>query len=402
MTDDFADDLPEDDGISLLDIMQTLADNARLLIVGPLIAGLLALGVSFLFAPNYVAETNIMIPQQQGGVTAALAQLKLGALADMAGATGLKSPSEMYVGLLKSRTIADRMIDRFSMMNAPGVKTHEDAREMLARISGFVARRDGQITIGAVSRIPGLSAAVANAYVEELSALTARLAVTDAQKRRLFLEKELARAKENLVLAEIALGGANVSGNLLKFNPVAMGQGLATLKTQIMAKEVQLSSMRGVLTENSPGFRQAQRELAALRAQLDTFERTPPSSGNAEYIRRYRDFKYSEAVFEQFARQYELAKVDEASEGAVIQVVDVALPPEETSNMHKALVAILGWLVVGIVLLLFVFVRRALRNAKQNLETAAKLAAVRAGFGRALKPKFFWRRQVKVERNPAD
>ena len=401
----YPEDLSEDnDGINLLDILQTLAENARLLIVGPLIVGLVALGMSFLFAPNYVAETNVMIPQQQqGGVAAALAQMQLGALAGLAGGGGgLKSPSEMYIGLLKSRTIADRMIDRFNIMKAPGVKTREDAREILARISGMTARRDGQITIGVASRVPGLSAAVANAYVEELTALTARLAVTDAQKRRLFLEKELTRAKENLVRAEIALGGVGVSENVLKFNPSAMGQGLATLKAEIMAKEVQLSSMRGVLTENNPNFRQAQRELAALRAQLGKFEHAEPASGNAEYIRLYRDFKYYEVLFEQISKQYELAKVDESSEGAVIQVVDVALPPEETSNMHKALVAFLAWLAAGVVLVLFVFVRRALRNANQNPESAAKLAAVRAGFGRQLKPQYFWRRQASADRNPAD
>jgi len=386
----------EDDGIKLLDILQTLAENARLLIFGPLIVGLVALGVSFLFKPTYVAMTTIMTPQQQqGAASAALAQL--GALAGVAG-TSLKSPADMYIGLLKSRSIADRMVDRFNMMTIPGVETREDAREILDRITGISVGRDGLITIGVASRVPQLSAATANAYVEELSVLTARLAVTEAQQRRLYLEKELTKAKENLARAEIALGGVGVGENVLKFNPLAVGEGLAKLKAQVVAKEVQLSSMRSVYTESSPNYRQAQQELAALRAQVGKFEHPQPTDGNAEYINRYRDFKYSETLFEQLARQYELAKIDESSEGAVIQVVDVAVPPERKDNMSKALIAILATLIAGLGLLVFVFARRSLRNAGQNPETAAKLAAIRAGFGRVLKP---WRRQANADQNPA-
>jgi tyrosine-protein kinase Etk/Wzc len=395
MNENHTSDLPEDEeGINLLDILQTLAENARLLVFGPIIVGLIALGVSFSFKPFYVAETSIMTPQQQSGAAAALAQL--GALAGMAGAVGgLKSPADMYIGLLKSRTVADRMINRFGMMKIEGVKTREDARDILTRITGGEARKDGQITLKVAANDPGLAAAMANAYVEELASLTSRLAVTEAQKRRQFLEKELAKAKQNLIKAEIALGGVGVSENTLKFNPEAMGQGLATLKAQITARELQLSSMRGVLTENSPDFRQAQRELAALRGQLGKFENTEPTGGNAEYINRYRDFKYNEVLFEQLAKQFELAKIDESSDGAVIQVVDVAVPPERKSNTPKSKTAILATLAAGFVLLVFVFVRRALKNTNQNPENAAKLAAIRAGFLRVLMP---WRRPAKAGR----
>lgn len=395
----FPEDLSEEgDGIELLDIVQTLAENARLLIFGPILVGLIALGVSFLFKPSYVAKTSIMTPQQQQG-TAAAALAQLSALTGGAGAgAGIKSPAELYIGLLKSRTVADRMVDRFNIMKAPGVETREDAREILERITGITAGRDGLITIGVISRVPQLSAAVANAYVEELSSLTSRLAVTEAQQRRQFLEKEVAKVKENLVRSEIALGAVSVGENVLKFNPMAMGEGLATLKAQVMAKEVQLSSMRGVFTENSPNFRQTQLELAALRAQVGKFEHASPTGDNAEYISRFRDFKYNEALFEQLSKQYELAKIDESREGAVIQVVDVAIPPERKSNMSKALIAILATLAAGFVLLVFVFARRALRNARQNPESATKLAAIRGGFGRVLKP---WRRYGSADRKPA-
>lgn len=390
MNENTAAEIPEENGNKLLDILQTLAENARLLVFGPIIVGLAAFGLSFLSTPQYVAATTILLPQQQPSAAAALSQL--GAMAGMVGAAaGLKNPAEMYVGLLNSRTLSDRMVDRFGMMNIKGVKTREDARKILARISRMVPRRDGLITIAVGSPSPQLSAAMANAYVEELSSLTSRLAVTEAQQRRQFLEKEMIKAKDNLVKAEIALGGVGVSESTLKFNPVAMGQGLATLKAQIVAKEVQLSSMRGYLTENSPNVRQAQQELAALRAQLGKLEHAAPKGEDAEYVSRYREFKYNEVLFEQLAKQYEMARIDEAREGAVIQVVDVAVPPQRKANRSKALIAGLAWLLAGFVLLAFVFVRRALKTNDQSPETAARLAAIRAGFGRLLKP---WRRHA--------
>jgi uncharacterized protein involved in exopolysaccharide biosynthesis len=353
--------------------------------------------MTFLLKPTYIGVTSIMTPQQQQGAAAAV-MAQLGALAGLAGGGGApKSPAELYIGLLKSRTIADRMVDRFSLMNLPKIETREDAREVLENVTGISAGRDGLITIQVVSKIPQLSAAMANAYVEELASLTDRLAVTEAQRRRQFLEKEVAKTKENLAKAEVALGRAGISENTLKFNPVTMGQGIATLKAQIMAKELQLTSMRGYLTENNLDFRLARQELAALRAQVGKYETTQPTGENAEYINLYREFKYQEVLFEQISKQYELAKIDELREGAVIQIVDVAVPPERNERMAKPLVALLAALATGFVLLPFVFIRSALKNVRQDPESASKLDAVRTGFGRVLKP---WRRQA-VGRHPA-
>ena len=401
MNENYTSDLPEEDGIKLLDVLQILAENARLLIFGPIIVALLALGWSFLSTPSYMATTTIMTPQQsQGGAAAALAQLS--ALAGMAGMGGAGSApgsaAATHIGLLNSRSVADRMVDRFALMKAKKVKTREDAREILERITRVTPRKDGLITIAVVTFNPKLSAAMANTYVEELSLLSDRLAVTEAQKRRQFLEKELTKVKENLAKAEVALGGAGISENTLKFNPVTMGQGIATLTAQIMAKELQLTSMRGYLTVNSPSFRLARQELAALRAQLGKYENTQPAGDNAEYVNRYREFKYQEVLFEQLSKQYELAKLDELRDG-LIQVVDVAVPPTRKSNLHKGIIVSVAWLAAGLVLLIFVFVRHALKRADQDPDNARKLAAIRAGFGRVFKP---WRRYAAPVTPPAD
>lgn len=373
----------QDDEISLLDLVQVVAENARLLILGPLVVGLVALGWAYTITPTFTATTTILPPQQQSSASAALAQL--GALAGLAGAAGgAKSPADMYMGLFKSRSVADRMIDRFELMETYGAEYRESARNSLAGQSQFIIGKDGMITIAVVDKDPKRAAAMANAYVDELAKVSGGLAMTEAQQRRQFLEKELAKAKANLVRAEVALGGTGVSESLLKFNPVAMGEGLASLKAQVVAKEIQLASMRSFLTTSSPDFNRARQELAALREQLAKAEHPPAAGANAEYVNRYRDFKYTEVLFEQLAKQYELAKIDESREGGLIQVVDVAEPPAFKTNPKKALIAIQATLVTGFILVLFVFVRRALRNA--DAESAAKLATIRSSLRRALRP----------------
>ena len=164
---------------------------------------------------------------------------------------------------------------------------------------------------------------------------------------------------------------------------------VAGLQAAVTAQEVKLGAMRGYLAETAPDFKQAMNELANLRAQLGKQEKDSPATGGSattegDYITKYREFKYQETLFELFSKQFELAKVDEAREGAVIQVLDAAQPPERKSKPKEALIAIIATLAGGFALFLLVFVRQAIRNSSQNLESAMKLASIKASWRRAL------------------
>ncbi len=373
---------PDDEEISLLDLLQVVAENLRLLILGPLAAGVLALAITFAIAPTFTATTKFMPPQQQQSGAAAMLS-SLGALGGLAGAaTGIKNPADQYVAFMKSRSVLDVMVDRFKLMDRYESKFREDARKELEKNSIIASGKDGLITIDVDDVDPQVAAQIANAYVEELGHLLNRLAVTEAQQRRLFFEKQLGSAKDNLVKSEQALKASGVNSSALKASPIAAVEGLAKLKAAITAQEVKLASMRGYLAESAPDFKQAQTELFAMRSQMARAEQEEPAAGakgaDSDYIAKYRDFKYHETLFELFAKQYEMARVDESREGAVIQVVDVAQPPERKSKPKKANIALMTTLAAGFALLLFIFIRQAWRNASANPETAVKLAALRA------------------------
>jgi tyrosine-protein kinase Etk/Wzc len=356
----------DNDEISLIDLLQVILDNLKLLILVPLAAGLVALGITYLIPPTFTATTKFMPPQQQQSAAAAMLQ-NLGALGGLAGATGpLKNPADQYVALVKSRTVQDALIDRFKLGERYDEAFKQDARKQLEKNTVVVSGKDGLITIDLDDKDPAVAAQIANAYVEELGKLLNRLAITEAQQRRVFFEKQLLAAKDNLVKAELGLKSSGVNSSALKASPQAAVEGLARLKASIAVQEVKLASMRGYLTESAPDFKQAQTELFALRGQLSRAEKEEPvSNTDSDYITRFREFKYNETLFELFAKQYEMARVDESREGAVIQVVDMAVVPELKSKPKRWIISAIAIASSLIALLIFIVIRNSIRNSRR-------------------------------------
>ena len=372
-----------DDEVSLIDLLLVIAENVRLLVFGPLLVGLAALGYAFTITPTLTATTMIIPPQQQQSTMAALAS-QLGSLAAGAGIAGIRgaalnNPSDIYVTLIKSRSVADRIIDRFNLTQVNVAKPGRGrAREILEAATKVTAGKDGLITIEVKDKDPKRAADMANAYVEEFSRLAGGLAITEAQQRRTFFEKQFQAAQENLAKAQQALGEVGVPESLIKSSPGAVVESIARLRALVTAQEIKVSTMRGYLTEQSPEFKQAQRELGALHVQLAQADHAQPARGNqsAEYLNRFRDFKYQEMLSELLGKQLESARLDESREGAFVQVVDVAVPPESRSSPKRAQIAVVTTLATGILLLLLVFAREALRSARNSPESASKLARI--------------------------
>jgi capsule polysaccharide export protein KpsE/RkpR len=193
-------------------------------------------------------------------------------------------------------------------------------------------------------------------------------------------------ASEKLKSAEMALQDSGVGVSALKSSPEATISRLALIQGQVTAQEIRLGSMRGYLAESAPEFKQGLADLAAMRSQLAKIEQASatPSKGGSEYLGHYRDFKYYQTLFELFSKQFELAKIDEAREGAVIQVLDVARPPERKSKPNKAELAVITALAVGFLLLLFVFIRNALRQAGADIESREKLFRLSRAWSKAI------------------
>ena len=316
----------------------------------------LAVGVvvTLVWPPTYTATSRIMPPQQnQSSATALLGQL--GSIASLAtgGKDLVKNPSDLYVAMLKSRTVADHLIDRFDLRKTYRKSTYTDAREKLEDRSVIISAKDGTIAVSVEDRDPQRAAAIANAYVEELSQLNQKLAITEASQRRMFYERELVTAKDHLADAEVELKKVQEKTGVIALDEQAkvIIENVGTLRARIAAKQVQISAMSSFATAQNPDLQRAQAELEGMKTELAKLESNRMVSGRGniqvptgevpavglEYIRKLRDVRYFEALYEILAKQFELAKLDEAKDIPLVQVLDHAVAPDERSKPNRAL-----------------------------------------------------------------
>jgi capsule polysaccharide export protein KpsE/RkpR len=260
----------------------------------------------------------------------------------------------------------DRIVDQFKLMDVYESKYRFEARRELASNTRIaVGKRDGLISIEVDDRDPKRAADMANAYVDELKRLTSVLAVSEAQQRRVFFEKELKEARDQLTRAQQDLQASGFNISALRAEPRAAAEGYAQLRAEVTAAEVRTGVLRGTMAESSPEMQRQLAELRALREQLARLEQSTDRGTGPDYVSKYREYKYRETLFELFARQYEAARVDESREGALIQVVDVAQVPEYKSKPQRLIIA-LGATAMSLVLIaLALSVRNGWRRARE-------------------------------------
>jgi capsule polysaccharide export protein KpsE/RkpR len=329
----------------------------------------------------FTARTSFLVPQQQQSMTAA-ALSSLSALSSLAGA-GVRTPGDQYAALLQSTTLRDRLIDQFKLLEAYDVDLREKARRKLdRRVHVTVGKRDGLITVEAEDESPQRAAELANRHIDELRRLTSMLAITEAQQRRVFFEARLKETRDRLAQAQAALEDSGVGAGAVRAEPRAAAEGYARLRAEATAAEVRLQSLRSTLSDNATEVQQQLSSLAALRTQLAKFEASTDDGNRSGYIGKYREYKYQETLFELFSRQYELARLDESKEGALIQVVDAAQPPERKSWPARGLIAIGATVAAFVLLVVFVLARHQWRQAAATPGTADKLARLRAAWRR--------------------
>lgn len=357
------DPLDDEPGMALADMLRALRSRWLLLTLGSLAAGLVSVGVTALIAPTFTASTTFMPPQQaQSAAASALASL--GPLAGLAGgAAGVRNSSDQYVSLMQSVTVTDRIIDHFKLMDVYRKKLRLEARIGLANnVRVTLGKKDGLISVAVDDKSPQRAADIANRYVDELRRFTATLAVTEAQQRRVFFERQLQQSRDRLVQAQQALQASGFNPGALKAEPKAAAEGYARLKAELTTAEVRLQTLRGSLADNTPEVRQQLTMIGALTAQLARSEQASVPADGPDYVSKYREFKYQETLFELYARQFELARVDESREGALIQIVDPATPPEMKSKPKRAIAALMTTAFTAMLLAMFVVIRAGRRS----------------------------------------
>ena len=332
---------------------------------------IIALGCAVaLLLPNRYTATVVILPPQQGGSSGAamMAQMgNLGAMASAAGSLGIKNPNDQQVALLKSRSVEDAMAMRFHLQARYHRKYLSTTRERWERVTNVEnGLKDGLIRLSVTDRDPRQAAEMANAWVEEYRRFTATLAITEASQRRLFFERQLSAAHEDLARAEEDMQKTEQRTGVIEIESQAraMIASAAVLRGQLAAKQVEIRAMREFAADQNPDLVRAEQELTGMEGQLAAMDAASDRStgdlvapkgtvtqASLDYTRALREVKYRETIQDLLTRQYEGARVDEARQGTQVQVVDPAVVPDRPASTYRLWIA-LGALAVSLPLAL--------------------------------------------------
>lgn len=318
----------------------------------PLSAMVLAASMSFLIPDTYEATVAFLPPKQSQDISSALLG-QLGGLGGLAaGAAGfkVKDPTDMYVGFLASRNIRDTLVNRFGLRTRYDAKNVEDAANVLKGRTRIQAGVDGMIRVQVKDRDPKIAAAIANAYVACLNRLQARLGREESSARRSFYEAQLSEVERALGLAESELKAFLKKNRLVSFDATAQVnvQQTAMIQAEIATRQIQLQSASSTLSHDNPAIRQLEVEIGALRSQLNATQTgggtglggTQLVDAGSRYFQLFREVKYREILAEILVKQFELAKLDEAKDGGVAQIVDMAEPPSRKAGPKRMFIVL--------------------------------------------------------------
>ena len=378
---------------SMLRTLVVLAERWRLIGGGMLFCGLITALIVLVMPVTYTASTVILTSQSgSGGAAALLGELggSLGALASLGGGGLLGSQSDTFVGVLNSRTVADEMIAKFHLEKVYRKRTLVDTRKSLAKHTHIEGTKGSFIRISVDDHDAQRAADMANTYVDELYRRNQTLALTTASQRRLFLENQVNAEKDQLANVEAAFRELQQKTGVIQLAGQAEMtlRSMAQLRAEISAKEVLLEQLRTTETEQNTDVQRLESGLNALREQLKKAESDSsadnyfvsagriPQAG-LEYLRRMRDVRYHEALFETLAKQYELARIEEAKAPPVIQVVDKAIVLDRRSWPPRALLVLLALFTSGVLLSGWVLLRDKWNKVSAVPENALHISALR-------------------------
>jgi tyrosine-protein kinase Etk/Wzc len=351
---------------SLLKNVVVLARHRRFIFGGMLVAAAMTALIALVIPASYTATTVILTSQTgPGSASALLGEVgALGALASLGGDSLLKNQADTFVGVMSSRTVADNLIQDFHLQSVYRTRTLVDTRKALARHTHVEAAKGSLIRISVDDHDVRRAAALANAYVDELYHVNQHLALTSGSQRRLFLEQQVAAEKDTLANAEESFQQIQQKTGVIQLagQEEMTLRSIAELRAQVSAREVQIEQLRTMATEENGQLQQLESGMGALREQLRKAESNGTGSdayfvsagripqAGLEYLRRMRDLRYHEALFETLSKQYELARIEEAKAPPIIQVLDKAIALDKRTWPPRTLLVLLSLLTSGILL----------------------------------------------------
>lgn len=351
----------EEEELSLLDIFMIIWRGKWLIIFLTVVFGAASVFYAFSLPLIYRAECKVIPPRGNSGAISG----QLGGIADVLGIQGAGSTAQMMIGILKGNSVVDAVIDRFNLMKEMSTDIRVNVRAVVAAsLEAVEEPRSGILNIAYLHTNPQRAADMANAFVEELQNKLRELSVIDAQHRMRFFESQLMQAQQELNSAESEMINYQQSKGVIAFESQtgAILASINSLRNRIAAKNVEISTLSSYARRDNPRLRLAHSELDAMTKELKKLEeeqqkadrRGINTSGDllssigqvpelgVEYQRYIRNLRFATAKYELMLRQYENARLSEASDLSTIMIIDSANPPDYKYRPRRSRIVILG------------------------------------------------------------
>jgi len=355
-----------DGSVDLLEVLRTLWADWRVVAKVTVAVTILSVITAFVLPVRYTSIASFIPPNNSsagGSMAATLAgQLSILGGSDLLG--GAKASGDLYAGILASRSVTSEIVQRFNLMNVYDVSRESKAEKKLAGNTSIkVDSKSNIVTVAVTDKSPSRARDIANAYLDILRSTNGRLALSQSSQRRLFFQEQLAKEKDNLEDAEVELKKTEEATGLIA--PAGQTESeirtLSETRAQLAARQVELASLRQSATEQNPEVIRLNSEIHDLQSQLAALQNGKDHGNPAaiptgkvpqlqlDYVRKEREVKYHEALFEILAKQYEAARLDEARDAPVLQILDQASYPDSKSE-PKRLYIVVGGLFAGLLL----------------------------------------------------
>lgn len=381
-------DANNESDIELIDLLIIWAKRKKFIIGFTLLFGVFGL-VSSLRMPNIYEATIRILPPQQAQSNAAALMAQLGGIAGGMAAGLAKNSNDIYIAMIKSRTLADAMVDRFALLSVYDVKRREQARRQLEENTRVLNGKDGIITVDVSDSDPKLASMIANAYGDELLKMTRSIAVTQASQTRLFFERQLKISREKLAEEEEKLKEHLQKNGVISVDSDsrALMEMAAKLRAQVAGKEIQVAAMKPFVTEQNADYKRHVQELLSTKEELRKLENGPgstkteggsPSSNDGlGSMQLLRDVKYHQMLYEVLSKQYEASRLEEARDVAIIQILDSALVPETKIGPRRLYITLAYTFSAFIFALLITLMFEFAEGLKRHPETQRKLSMLK-------------------------
>lgn len=378
----------DSDYVDIFELFLPILNNWTFIFKITIYGFLLSVLISLLLPRYYQSTAKILPPQTQSSVSQQLLSQFSGMSMLSGGGAAIKDTSALYSELLRCNGVLDYVIEKNRLKEIYGVDRLPVLRTRLRRnISISSDKKSGIMTIGYTDRVPQRSFEIMESFIEGLKKINNEIAITEASQRRLFYEEQLKGAKDALIRAEEEMKAFQQKTGSIKIDEEAKAaiEEASVLRAKISAKEVQLKVLQGYATKENPEYKSLEATIVSLKEQLSKFQSKMPSDDDSlfstkkasiygtEFIRKTREFKYTESLYEILLKQYEAARLDESKDSTVIQIVERPEIPTFKFSPRRGKIVVV-WTLIAFVFAVFVsFFANFYENFKKDGENAKKL-----------------------------